>query len=82
MAYDLDQSPPHESLDFDHLNFAQACQLSDTLARALDAVASYSGDVDQVDRVALLLGRAKLQQAAAFKDEERARYAAPQEPSR
>ncbi len=66
---------PHERLDFDHLDFAQACQLCDTLQAALVAMASYTGDTDKVDRMALLYGRAELRKAEAFREYEQSRRA-------
>ncbi len=75
MAHDQPTEQPHERLDFDHLDFAQACQLCDTLQSALTAVASYTSDGDKVDRMALLYGRAELRKAEAFREYEQSRSA-------
>ncbi len=61
---------PHERLDFDHLDFAQACELCATLQAAVVAVASWS-EIETTDRIALLYGRAEARKADAFREYER-----------
>ena len=71
----MTQDQPHNRLDFDHLDFSQACELCSTLQAALVAVASWSGDPETTDRMALLYGRAEVRKADAFREFERDKLA-------
>jgi hypothetical protein len=60
------------NIDFDHLDFAEACALVDCLAAALDAMAAnWAGDSMHMDRLALLHARALRRRHAAFDELER-----------
>jgi len=74
MAEHLDgmRDPAHDRLDFDHLNFAEAIDLAETFRTALKAIA-VDGTNYQLDKIALLYGRALSRQQAAFREFERER---------
>jgi len=70
---------PHDRLDFDHLNFAECCNLVATFDAALKAL-SHGSDQEALDNMALLHGRALMRQADALRELERERANQTSEP--
>jgi UDP-N-acetylmuramate-alanine ligase len=62
-----------DNLDFDHMDFSEACALVDTLHAALEAMAAFGTAIDLLDRLAVLHGRAHRRKHEAFDEMERER---------